>query len=280
MSRTALRLYEEERAEDRSCGGHHSESMQATLAVVCRVPSRLPPHTIDDWLRPVTATTTPVTWAVSPEDFGTVGRALAEQTGDRSVALFVPTEWWTQRSGPSLLRRRFEAARRMLPGFDSLVIETHSAPPPGLNPLLLADHGIRAVCSDGDAIAGGRSNRRPAPRGWACRSPAWGLWEFRFGRSKRVGLLDVLRGFVGGPTIPAGSLTILPTGGFKTVGKRGHGGRSPGMRPARQAFERTVQWAARATRQGRTPLMAATLSDVSATLSGRRDSTGTIPLAA
>lgn len=280
MSRTALRLYDEAGSEDRSCGRQHSESMQATLAVVCRVPARLSPHTIDDWLRPAIATAMPVTWAVSPEDFGTVGGALAEQAGDRSVALLVPTEWWTQRSGPSLLRRRFEAARRTLPAFDSLVIQADTAAPPALNPLLLADLGIRAVCSDGESIAGGRSNRRPAPRGWACRSPAWGLWEFRFGRAKRAGLLDALLGFVGGATLAAGSLTILPTGGFTTVGRRGTDGRSAGMRLARQAFERTVQWAARATRQGCSPPVAATLSDVSAALSGRRESTETAPMAA
>jgi hypothetical protein len=40
----------------------------------------------------------------------------------------------------------------------------------------LVDAGIRIVLVD-EFLEGQRGSRRPAPAGWACRQPVWGLWE-------------------------------------------------------------------------------------------------------
>jgi len=267
MSRTALRLTMDDRAAEAAGGRIDFGSFRPTLAIVCGVPDGLPQQAVEDWLRPTVDSGVAVTWTVPSDDVPTIGRSLAERSGGSSVALRVPRAWSGLRGGKSLIRRRIEEARRTLPAFDSLVIEPAGTPSPGFLDPSLADHGITAVCSDTVSIAGGRTSRRPAPRGWDCRSPVWGLWEFRFGSAKRNGWIGGLVGLAGRPRIATASLTVIATGAFPAGGNSAGDTAGPGsQRQARQSLERTVQWASRLARQG---IVTATLSDVSALLSGR-----------
>lgn len=103
---------------------------------------------------------------------------------------------------------------------------------------VLAEVGIRVAVVDVFSDEG-KGTRRPAPRGWACRSVVWGLWE--------VQVTPVTRGWrrvVRGTTLPP------PRSGGLVVAHADDGG---------HPLDACLAWAARAHARG-----IATLATVSA----------------
>lgn len=281
MSRTALRLSEDvERSETPALVGH-SISSRTSIAIVCGVPTGLAPSSLQEWLRAVNLSHCSVTWAVSYIDLETIGRILGQRFGERSIALRLPEDCDALAIHPSRVRRALEKARCVLPTFDSIVIESDAATSFEWNGGMLVEQGIRAVCSNMPLIAASRSSRRPPPQGWACRSPVWGLWEFRLGTSFRSSLMSRLTGLANGPRVPAGSLTVLSSGDMATGRK--HGPAFPEdlrERHALRSFETVIRWANRISSRGRASPIVATLSDLSAELSHGTTSGGYRRLAA
>jgi hypothetical protein len=126
------------------------------------------------------------------------------------------------------------AARQAVPGLDTAVLR---GPRPLAHHALLAEEGIRAVVVEavGESV---RGSRRPAPGGWRCRNPVWGLWELQVDPPRRPGLAGWLTG--GAPARPrAGGLHVL------------HAGDVAADRPASGRLGRWLAWAARRAAGGR-----------------------------
>lgn len=144
-----------------------------------------------------------VTWAA---DIRTLAAVAAERRGDGrpNLAVAIDPDWLDSRS---MLRRMIVEARQAVPGLEAAVLR-------GPRPLalhgLLADEGIRVVAVETPGTAD-RGSRRPAPQGWRCRNPVWGLWEARIDEPRQ-------RGFFGGLLRPvlsaprAGGLQVLHAG--------------------------------------------------------------------
>lgn len=136
------------------------------------------------------------------------------------------TEWLDSRR---TLRERIAVARQGLPTLAAAVLR-------GRRPLehhaLLAAEGIRVVVVDAfgqDA----RGSRRPAPGGWDCRSPAWGLWEVRAVPQSGGGFWGWMTGPLSRPH--RGSLRVLQVGRV-ALGPTG---------PVSTRLERFTAWAER-----------------------------------
>ena len=73
---------------------------------------------------------------------------------------------------------------------------------------LLVGEGIRTLCVDRfDQVT--RGSRRPAPRGWPCRSVLWGLWEVTSTPQPSAGVIGGILPW-GGPRILApGTLCVV-----------------------------------------------------------------------
>jgi hypothetical protein len=118
---------------------------------------------------------------------------------------------------------------------------------------VLVQEGIATICTDGFNDAA-RGSRRPAPRGWPCRSVLWGLWEVSTA-ARSQGMLGRVQSWCAGPV--DGSLTILHA-------SAGSGG---SWAAAKSRLERHATWAQRRIRAG--SLQAATLADLPALIAGR-----------
>jgi hypothetical protein len=89
-------------------------------------------------------------------------------TAADAIALVIEPEWFDSRP---TLRKAVAAARAAHADLRAGVLRDAELHDPGL----AASAGLRTVLVRSCAEA--RGSRRPAPAGWPCRNPTWGLWE-------------------------------------------------------------------------------------------------------
>ena len=141
----------------------------------------------------------PITWAGEPE---ALASAVAVVPGD-AVALTISPAWLDSRR---TLRERIASARAAAPGLAAALL---GGPRPLEHHALLAEEGIRVVIVDVFGAAP-HGSRRPAPSGWDCRNPVWGLWEVRVTPQSAHGPWRWLNGPLSRPR--PGSLRVLLAG--------------------------------------------------------------------
>lgn len=179
--------------------------------------------------------TTRVTGLAALERDGGTGR-------DAEFALAIEPEWLASRQA---LRTALVRARRAAPGLEAAVLRGV----PLAHHSVLADEGIRVVVVDAFADVG-RGCRRPAPAGWPCRNPAWGLWEVKACPPRRSPAWAWLPGL---PAPRRGGLHVCGADDAGTGGRR---------------LGRLLDWASRGVAAGRAEAVA--LADLPAILEGRR----------
>jgi len=117
------------------------------------------------------------------------------------------------------------------------------------DPRLAAAAGLRAVLVRSCAAA--RGSRRPAPAGWPCRNPAWGLWEVeRAGSPPRRGIWRRLFGRGSGGR--RGGLVVLDASTHSVA-----------------VLQRWIDWATRGVASG--SVVGVTLPDLATTLDAPGD---------
>lgn len=194
----------------------------ANLVICVEVPSVMTAAARSAWGRHAGDRRCPVTWAADPKTIAAGGPVGA---GDE-IALAIAPEWLDSKR---TLRERIADARRDLPGLSAAVLR---GPRPLDHHALLAAEGIRVVVVDTFGTEP-RGSRRPAPAGWDCRNPVWGLWEVRAAPRQSRGLWGWLTGPLSRPR--AGSLRVLQVGRVPM----GTGG------PASTRLDRYTAWAER-----------------------------------
>lgn len=187
-----------------------------------------------------------VTWAVEPETISIACEAAADTIPD--LALDLTSIWPASRQ---VLRQTLRSARHTWPHLETALLRG----PARLDHRdALVQEGITTIAVDQfDTPA--RGSRRPAPRGWPCRSIVWGLWEVTLSARPRRSLVDQVTDWCrrGGQV---GGLSILDAGGASAPAT------------VRSRFDRHLAWIHRKTSTG---LQAVTLADLPAVLSGGAD---------
>ena len=124
------------------------------------------------------------------------------------------------------------------------------------DPRLVAAAGLRVVLVR--SLTAGRGARRPAPAGWNCRNPAWGLWEVKVTASPpRTGIWGRLFGEGSGSSARRGGLVVLDASTASAAVLQGW-----------------LEWAARGVATG--TAMTGTLPDLAAILESGRGAAGRI----
>jgi|688.fasta_scaffold206387_2 hypothetical protein len=204
----------------------------ALLVICATVPQPIGPGACAAWLDAAAKLPAGVTWTADCDTLAAVV-AAARQRGQAvpRLALTLSPDWLDSRA---TLRRMLTAVREIVPGLDTAVLQ---GPRPLAHQSLLAEEGIRVAAVDTAADAG-RGGRRPAPAGWRCRNPAWGLWEVQVDPAQPVGWMGWLRS---GP-LPRprpGMLHVL------------HAGAVSAEQPGAGRLGRWLGWAAGQTAAGR-----------------------------
>lgn len=142
--------------------------MPGTVVLCCSLPEDLEPREAAARLDTVSAVDVPVTWLVAADLLATTIERNQTARGPRGVAVDMPGG-----CQPSGLRRGVAEARRLAADLDAVVVRGGDRLETAR---LLAECGVHVVYRDA-AVPPAKSGRRPAPPGWRCHSPAWGLWE-------------------------------------------------------------------------------------------------------
>ena len=217
----------------------------ATLVVCATLPRPVRSGTCASWLESFARSPVTVTWAADADTLEAVataahGRGLAAP----ELALAIQPSWLDSRA---TLRRMVAAARQAVPGLDAAVLR---GPRPLAQQSLLAEEGLRVVVVDTFADDA-RGSRRPAPAGWRCRNPVWGLWEVQVDPPRPAGMVGwLLHGST--PRPRPGTLHVL------------HAGDVPAERPVSGRLDRWLAWAERRSANGR--VRPVTLADLPALL--------------
>lgn len=216
--------------------------MPGTVILCCSLSQDLEPREVAARMDAVSAADVPVTWLVPAGLLATALERGPTARGPRCFALEMPPG-----CQPSGLRTGVAEARRLAAGLDAVVIRGGDRLD---STRLLTEAGIHVVYRD-NAVPPAKSGRRPAPRGWKCHSPAWGLWEV-WREESSVPPGGWLRNLGRGAALRRGGLAIIEL----TDG-------APGGRAAATIRARVDRWTAWA---GRSPSMSAAtfalLSDV------------------
>ncbi len=188
----------------------------------------------------------PVTWIATAERIGTVASAVGIARGQHDFVLKLPAAAFESRQR---LRRLLAMAREAVPSLAAIAV--HGGCDVEHRPLLV-EEGVRVVLVD--TLAGyGRGSRRPAPAGWRCHNPAWGLWEVEMAPASRRGPLSAF-GLSSRPRVRRGGLAVLGTEAWDAQGMPCH------------RLDRLATWAAsKASRDG---VEVTTLSGLAARLTG------------
>ena len=201
----------------------------ATLVLCAMLPQAFPRGARAAWLADVGRARVPVTWAADVDLLGEVGAAAGGATP--AMALALEPAWLDSRS---TLRRMIVAARQAVAGLETAVLR---GPRPLSHAAVLAEEGIRVVVVDTPDDSR-RGSRRPAPAGWRCRNPVWGLWEVQAEPRREAGLVRwLLHGSM--PRPRPGSLHVLQAG------------RVAAERPVSGRLDRWMAWAERRMAGGR-----------------------------
>lgn len=169
-----------------------------------------------------------VTWSADVE---TLAAAAEAGLAPATLALALEPAWLDSKA---TLRRMVHAARQAAPGLEAVMLR---GPRPLTHATLLAEEGIRVASVDvGDDAR--RGSRRPAPSGWRCHNPVWGLWEVRTDPPRRRGFVNwLLHGSM--PRLRPAALHVLDAGSV------------PVDRPLGGRLDRWLSWAARRVAGGR-----------------------------
>lgn len=209
-------------------------AMPTTIAICCRLPPSADAGFVDDLVRAARTARLGVTWVVGADGLREIATLLGDRVAAGALALDVPAEWCSGAGSTSLDRQRLSAVRRAAPSLDAVVLQG-AATASRMRSDLLVEHGIRIAACEEPRRTDARRSRRPAPSGWACHSPTWGLWEVGITTKTAAGLLGRVLPFSAGLALPSGSLSVLRTGYVA--------GRS--KRDCRQHFDRILHWVAR-----------------------------------
>jgi hypothetical protein len=144
----------------------------------------------------------PITWVADIDQAATTGDLLAQADPTARMAFSLDEGLLASRQS---LRRRLADARRRLPDVDALVVR---GCPSVEHRDLLVQEGIRILCVDRfEQVT--RGSRRPAPRGWQCRSVVWGLWEVMSSPQPTVGVLGGIIPWASSGILAPGSLSVV-----------------------------------------------------------------------
>lgn len=213
----------------------------ASIVICAELPADAGPTTRGAGLRGRGRNRSPITWSGSPEAIAATAPAVPTD----EIALLIDPSWLESRR---LLRERIATARHAAPELAAAVFR---GPRPLAQHAVLAEEGIRAVIVDVFG-ADSRGSRRPAPAGWDCRNPVWGLWEVRAAAESGRGPWGWLNGPLSRPR--PGSLRVLHAGRVQ-LGPTG---------PVSTRLERFSAWADR--RQAGNAARLVTLSDLATML--------------
>lgn len=230
-------------------------STPSVAIILCPIPDGITAREATTWLSPSAAGDVPVTWTTTLEKLPMVRDAAhaSLQATAPTLALDLSTPWPTTRQA---LRHTLRSARALWPGLDAAVFRG----PISLDHRdVLVQEGITtAVVDRFDPQP--RGSRRPAPRGWPCRSVAWGLWEVSIGQAARAPLLASLVRWRGGSR--KGGLTVLHAA---------PSGDDPSVPTIRSRLERQRAWIRRRSHGG--SVRPIRLSDLPSIIAGAEDAT-------
>jgi len=184
------------------------QTQPATVVLCATAPRQAPTGRSRGWLDAARAVAVPVTWAVGIDTLADV----ADDVEGLDLAIDIPPATCGSRSK---LRDLLLRSRDLVPDLSAVVLR---GPTPAENRGVLVDEGIGVAVVDAFETEV-RGNRRPAPKGWACRNPIWGLWEVLVTPPRPAGLAGWL-GLGGMPRLAAGGLHLLRTDGV-AVGNNG-----------------------------------------------------------
>jgi len=153
----------------------------------------------------------PVTWLADLEWLPGVMDRLGGEGCGGSVALDIPA-----RCPRTAARELLSQARREAPALDAAAVR---GPLDASCRQELGARGVRVIYRKGsDAPA--RGSRRPAPSGWACHSPVWGMWEVAGADDTcpPAGLRRMF-GVAGTGSVRSGGLAVVDVGHGVTAGQ-------------------------------------------------------------
>lgn len=193
----------------------------------------------------------PVTWIASAERIAAVASVVGAARAYHDFVLQIPAAAFESRQR---LRRLLAMGREVVPSLDAIAVRGGGV---FEHRPLLVEEGVRVVLVD--SLAGnGRGSRRPAPTGWRCHNPAWGLWEVEMSPATRRGPLSFL-GLSSRPRVRCGGLAVLGAEAWDAQGMGCH------------RLDRLAAWAAgKVSRDG---VEATTLAGLAARLAGEGQQT-------
>lgn len=150
----------------------HDNLLPATLVIVAHIDDATTPETFERVRGAVRGRDVAVTWSMGAATLARLSSCLPTH----GVALALDG---TAASSRREMRRGIDEFRRWHATADAVVFPAETAV---THHDLLVETGIRVACVDRFEDLE-RGSRRPAPAGWRCRSPQWGLWEVACGRS-------------------------------------------------------------------------------------------------
>jgi len=199
------------------------QNQPATVVLCATAPRQAITGRSRAWLDAVRGVAVPMTWAVGIDTLADV----AGQADGLDLALDIPPAACGSRSR---LRELLLRGRDLMPDLAAVVLR---GPTPAANRGVLVEEGIGvAVVAAFEEES--RGNRRPAPKGWNCRNPLWGLWEVLVTPPRPAGIAGWL-GLGGMPRLAAGGLHVLRTDGV-SAGNNGAASLAPRL-------ERWISWA-------------------------------------
>lgn len=143
-----------------------------TTIVACPIAAGTSAQEAAAWIAETRRGDVPVTWIIPVEQLAAI-RAASRRSGNAAlptIAVDLAADWPLSRHS---LRQAIRRARQAWPEVEAASILGAAALD---HRDVLVQEGITTVAVD-RFDAPGRGTRRPAPRGWACRSLLWGLWE-------------------------------------------------------------------------------------------------------
>jgi hypothetical protein len=220
--------------------------LPTTVVLCCELPTGLPSATVENWLAWGLKAGVPITWIAPLGRLRQIAAAAAAAGIEPSVALDVSAI--DTRSG---LRASFAEAAASLATIEAAAVRGRL---PAEQRRGLAEAGVRAILRD-SFDGNGPGVRRPAPRGWPCRSVLWGLWETTPSPAAPPTAIGRLLPWATGATTTAGGLTVpeLARGSATDPG---------------QLRVRVEQWQAWAGRQGTGAVSFARLAELPALVAG------------
>lgn len=220
--------------------------LQTTVVLCCGLPDGTSTATVDGWLTWGLGAGVPITWIAPLGRLRQIVAAAATAGVEASVALDVSTV-----ESRSQLRATVREAIATMPGLEAAAVRGGL---PTEQRRGLAEAGMRVILRDGFDTSG-PGPRRPAPRGWPCRSVLWGLWEATSSPPAPPTAMGRLLPWATGATLLAGGLAVpeLTTGSIAEAGL---------------VRSRVEQWQAWARRRTSDTVSFARLADLPALVAG------------